>query len=174
MADPDQNTLVELGRLLLAMSQNKDTRPTVLKAVKKVDKTFELPDDIVRTDVLETVDSRFAERDAKEAADRIKAKLASDREGLIDGKLLPGRKFSEDDVKKIEGFMEEKGYTDYADAAVLWGSSQKPPEPSPEIPSAGMWEMPKVTNPFDTGSLTRDATKRAYQAIAELRSRTAA
>ena len=169
MAQPDDKTLIELGRLMFSMSQRPETRATVLKAVQKVDPKFQLPADVTARDVTDVIDEKFAERDTEARKHAVKAKLESDRKGLIDGTLLPGRKFDEDGVKKIEMFMQDRGYTDYRDAAILYGADEAPAGAVPEIPSAGVWEMPNVKNPFDSQALAKGATTKAYAAIAELR-----
>ncbi len=174
MAEPDQATLIELGRMMLAMSQNKDTRATTLKTLKKVKPEYQLPADVTARDVTEVIEEKFSERDTETRKREVAKKLENDRKGLIEGTLLPGRRFDEDGVKKIETFMQERGYTDYGDAAILYGADESPAGATPEIPSAGVWEMPKVSNPFDSAGLARNATKKAYAAIAELRSGKAA
>lgn len=169
MADVDANTLQELGRIALALRDNPKTRKQFLKAVKETHPNFQLPTDIANEDLTQTVESKFAERDQKAEQDRVNARLASQRQGLIDGSLISGRKFDEETVKtKIEPFMQQKGIADYDDGARLYMAHQPPVEPRPEIPTAGQWTLPKVENPFDSAALANAARSRAFDVIREL------
>lgn len=159
----------DLARIALALKDNPKTRKDFLKAVKVVEPNFNLPADVAADDVIATVNDKFAERDRKEATAAVNQRLEKQRKGLLDGTLIEGVKYDDETVKKIETFMQAKGIADYDDGARLYASHQPPPAPTPEIPSAGQWELPKVKNPFDTAALAASAKTKAYDAIRELR-----
>src|SRR5260221_14599674 len=100
--DVDDATLIELGKLQLQLAGNPKTRKQALKLVKEINPSFVMPADIAQVELTETVDQRFAERDANDAAKETKANLERSRKGLPDGTLIEGRKYTEDDVKKID------------------------------------------------------------------------
>lgn len=166
----DDATLIELGRTMLAVSQNPKTRKQVLKATKETFPTFAMPADLAAEEIEAKVDDKFATRDAEAASTAARARLESARAGLIDGSLIPGRKFAEDDVKKIEKLMETKGIADYESAAIVYGSTQTPADSVPPIETSGTWEMPRPEglNLFNTTQVNERARKSAFAAIREL------
>lgn len=165
----DNDTLIELGKLSLQLAGNPKTRKAYLKQVQEVNPTFVLPPDIATQELSATIDQRFAERDTQERTKEVKTKLERERKGLLDGTLLAGRKFSEDDVKKIDEFMTENGYTNYEHAAVIYGAQQEPAQGAHDLPPTPAWEMPKIKNPFDTTAVNANARAKAFEAIRELR-----
>ena len=164
----DDATLIELGRLQLQLAGNPKTRKQALKLVKEINPSFVMPADIAQVELTETVDQRFAERDANDAAKETKANLERSRKGLLDGTLIEGRKYTEDDVKKIDAFMEANGYTNYEHAALIY-AAQQPAARTADMPAAPVWELPKVKNPFNTTEVNNAARAKAFDAIRELR-----
>ena len=73
--------------------------------------------------------------------------LESKRRALLTGGPDgQGRKYSEDDLKKIEDLMQKKGISDYDDGATLYAATLPPVDPSPmsEVPEHGAtWEFPE-------------------------------
>ena len=161
----------ELAEMMLAIGHSPKHRKAVTKALAEVIPGYELPADVRNADVAESVDERFAERDRKDAERETLAKLERQRKGLLDGTLIEGRQYTEEQIKEIEEVMKPRGITDYESGALIYAGSQKPASPTPEIPSRGQWEFPKVKNPFDSTALTMDARKQAFDVINELNAR---
>src|SRR5260370_11043962 len=149
----DDATLIELGKLQLQLAGNPKPRKQALKLVKEINPSFVMPADIAQVELTETVDQRFAERDANEAAKETKANLERSRKGLLDGTLIEGRKYSEDDVKKIDAFMEAIGYTNYEHAALIY-AAHEPAARTADMPAAPGWDLPNGKNPFNTNQTT--------------------
>lgn len=147
----DLATASDLADLLHELSQNKDTRPIVAKAIRKLK-----PDsphaqafsDVDMEDKFENFRKEQEERDLEKQKqamlDRMNAKRAALLSGGEDGS---GRKWSEDEVKNIEALMQKKGITDYDDGAVLYAATEPPQDPRPgiELPAVhgSTWEFPE-------------------------------
>jgi len=143
----DPNVAQDLARLMLDLSHDKAVRKDIGRLVKKAKP--DSPHAAAFADV--DVEDKFAEfqrkqeeRELKAQQDSIVARMNAQRRKLIDGDDS-GRKYSEDDVKKIEALMEKKGLTDYEDAAVLYAATQPPvTKPIEGPPVHGTtWEMPE-------------------------------
>lgn len=162
----------DLAQILLTTAgpaAPKARRKAVMAAIKEADPNFQLPSDIAQEVLEEKIEAKFTDRDLTAAQQRTKADLEAQRRGLIDGSLIPGRKYDEETVKtKLEPWMEKNGISDYKQGAVLYAHDNPPPNPRPEIRTAGQWTMPKVKDPFDSASLTRTARERAYGVIDEI------
>jgi hypothetical protein len=157
MSVTDQNA-DDLRALFLKLAHDKKTRKTIAKAIKEI--APDSPHAAAFADV--EVEDRFetfrAEQEAKELKReqnemlrQMNAKRASLLVGGPDGQ---GRKYSEEDLKKIEGLMQQKGIADYEDGATLYAATLPPvdPQPGSEIPQHGAtWEIPEFakfgTNP---------------------------
>lgn len=159
MADEySQETLVELGRLALKMSRNKDTRRDFLKTVKKVAPDYQLPGDQqvedLRQELQEKNDKAAAEAAAKAVTDRLEAQ----RQALADGKLIAGKAFTPEQIKEIEEkIMPKYGISDYEGAAKIYLGDFKPP-PNVGRPGATTWTFPDIPGLFE------DPTKAAREA----------
>lgn len=161
----------ELAEMMLAIGHSPKHRKIVTKALAEVIPGYELPPDVRTAEAVETIDDKFAERDRKAAEKEARDKLERQRKGLLDGTLIEGRQFTEEQVKEIEKDMEQRGVADYESGALIYAGSQKPAAATPEIPSRGNWTFPKVDNPFDSTKLASDARKMAFDTINELNSR---
>ncbi len=146
----DPAVAADLARLALDLSHNKETRREFGKLVKKAK-----PDsphaaafaDVEMEDKFETFRAEQEQKEIKRQQDAIVQRMNTQRSALLTGgEDGAGRKYSEDDVKKIEALMEKKGLTDYEDAAVLYAATL-PPEntkPSNNVPRTGTtWEFPE-------------------------------
>lgn len=147
----DLATAAELGDLLHELTHNKTTRKIIAKAIK--DAKPDSPHAQAFADV--DVEDRFEtfKREQEEAAlkrqqDEILARMNAKRSALLTGGPDgAGRKYGEDDVKKIEDLMQRKGITDYEDGATLYAATLPPidPRPGEEIPMqhGATWEFPE-------------------------------
>jgi hypothetical protein len=145
-----QETQAELTSLFLKLSHNPKTRKMIAKAVKEIE-----PDsshaqafaDVEIEDKFEKFRSEQEERDRKRQYDAMMEHLESKRRALLTGGPDgQGRKYSEDDLKKIEDLMQKKGISDYDDGATLYAATLPPVDPSPmsEVPEHGAtWEFPE-------------------------------
>lgn len=159
----------DLARIALELRDNPKTRKTFLNAVKEVRPNFQLPADLATAEIDKRVDDKLSERDLKDAKKENEQRLARQRAGLLDGTLIDGRIFTEEQVKDIEKtIMEPRGIADYESGALIYAGSQKPASPTPEIPSRGTWTLPKVSNPFNTTALRENAFTEAHKVIDEL------
>ena len=146
----DPNIAQDLARLALDLSHNKDFRKDFGKLVKRAK-----PDsphaaacaDVAIDDNFETIKAEQQQKEIEQQQKQILARMNSQRAALMTGgEDGSGRKFSEDDVKKIESLMEKKGLTDYEDGAILFAATLPPPNPTPpsNVPVHGTtWEMPE-------------------------------
>lgn len=147
----DLTTAADLADLFHELSQNKDTRKIVAQAVKKLK-----PDsphamafaDVDQEDRFEAFKREQEETALKRQQDEILARMNAKRSALLTGGPDgSGRKYGEDDVKKIEELMQRKGITDYDDGATLYAATLPPVDPRPgeEIPVAHgtTWEFPR-------------------------------
>lgn len=172
----DPNVAQDLGRLLLDLSHDKKTRKALGKLVKEAK-----PDsphaaafaDVEIEDKFEAFERKQEEAKIQTQRDAILARMNTQRSSLITGGADgAGRKYSEDDVKKIETLMEKKGITDYDDGAAIYAATL-PPEhskPSIEPPTHGStWEFPEwATFGPDPVKASRNI---AHQVISEFQQR---
>lgn len=161
-----QDTLLELGKLAVKMSRNKETRRDFLKQVKKVAPDYQLPGDQqvedLRQELAEKADKAEAERRAKEITQR----LEDQRAALADGKLIPGKQFTPEQIKEIEEkIMPKYGISDYEGAAKIYLGDFKPP-PQPPSGRSGTWTFPDIPGLFENPS--KAAQDAAYKVIDEL------
>jgi hypothetical protein len=165
-------TLIELGKLTLKMSQNKDTRRPLLQTIKKVDPNYMLPGDQQVEDLRQELAEKREADELKAAQDAVKVRLENQRRGLLDGTLIPGRKFDEDQVKEIEDkVMPKYGLSDYEAGAKIYAADLKPAKPSgSDLPGqTATWTFPDIPGLFeDPAKASREA---AFGVIGELRGR---
>lgn len=147
----DLSTAADLADLFHELSQNKETRGIVAKAVRKLKP--DSPHAMAFKDV--ELDERFESFEQKQAEERMERQRQDmlDRMNRQRQRLLTGgddgegRKYGEDDVKKIEELMQKKGITDYEDGATLYAATLPPVEMNPnlELPTqhGATWEFPE-------------------------------
>ena len=166
-----QETVRELAKLNLRMSRHKDTRRDHLRNVKKIDPNYQLPGDQQVADLRAELDER-REKDEREAAAKvITDRLEAQRRGLIEGTLIPGRKFSPEDVKEIEDkVMPKYGISDYEGAAKIYLGDFKAPNKLP-TPHGATWTFPDIPGLMDDPA--RAARDAAAKVIDELHGRAA-
>ena len=145
----DPNVAQDLARLALDLSHDKKTRKAFAKIVREAK-----PDsphaaafaDVEVEDRFEAFQRAQEEKDIKRQQDAIVERMNVRRQALLNGDESTGRKYSEDDVKKIEALMEKKGLTDYDDAAILYAATLPPENAKPQnMPTrqGSTWEMPE-------------------------------
>jgi hypothetical protein len=133
----DLATAAELGDLLHELTHNKATRKIIAKAIKdaKPDSPHaQAFSDVDVEDKFESFKADQEARDLKRQNDEILARMNQKRSALLSGGPDgEGRKYAEDDVKKIEDLMQRKGITDYEDGATLYAATLPPLDPQPGI-----------------------------------------
>lgn len=146
--DPD--TASDLANLMAELSHNPKTRKAVAKAIKDV-----MPDspharafaDVEVEDRFDTFRSEQEAKDLKRQQDAVLDRMNLQRAALLTGGPDgDGRKYGEDDVKKIESLMQQKGISDYEDGATLYAATLPPVDPRPQdiAPQHGStWEFPE-------------------------------
>ena len=152
MPDPQFDPAVanDLTALFLKLSHDPKTRKIIAKAIKEG-----APDsrhaqafaDVEVDDKFEKFRQEQEERETQRQQQEILRQMNAKRSALlVGGPDGEGRKYSEDDVKKIEKLMESKGISDYEDGATLYAATLPPVDPSPQsIPPVhgSTWEMPE-------------------------------
>lgn len=169
----DIGTAAELGDLLHELSGDKKVRKIIAKAIREAKPDSPHAAAFADVDLEDKFESFKADQEAKDLKKQQEAVLA--RMNMQRNRLLTGgddgegRKYSEDDMKKLEAFMEKKGCTDYDDGAVLYAATLPPVNPNPgtELPPkhGATWEFPEWAKfgPDPVGA-SRDA---AHQVITE-------
>lgn len=170
----DFGTAADLADLFYKLSHDKKTRKQIAKAVKEL--APESPhaaafSDVEIEDKFEKFKEEQTELATKAQTDAILARMNMQRNRLLTGgDDEAGRKYSEDDVKKIETLMQKKGISDYDDGAILYASTLPPDNPRPgdkDIPPAhgATWEFPEWAKfGKDPVAASRDT---AHQVIGE-------
>jgi hypothetical protein len=140
----------DLARLAQELAHNPQTRKEFGKLVKKAKPQSSHAAafaDVDMEDKFEAFTSAQEKKEIERQQNQILARMNEQRASLLTGGADgSGRKYSEDDVKKIEALMEKKGFTDYDDAAILYSATLPPPSPQPpsNVPVHGTtWEMPE-------------------------------
>jgi hypothetical protein len=158
----------DLAQLALSLSHDKKTRKAFGKLVKEA-----RPDtphaaafaDIEIEDKFEAFTRAQEEKELKAQQQRVLDRMNQQRQRLLDGDDS-GRKYSEDDIKKIEALMEKKGIVDYEDAKILYSATLPPQNQRPErdVPKpSATWDMPEIGK-FMNPAASRDI---AFQVIDE-------
>jgi hypothetical protein len=140
----------DLARLAQELAHNPETRKDFGKLVKKAKPQSSHAaafKDVEIEDQFEAFKAEQEQKELKQQQNAIVARMNAQRAALMTGgEDGSGRKYNEDDVKKIEALMEKKGLTDYEDAAILYAATLPPPSPQPpsNVPVHGTtWEMPE-------------------------------
>lgn len=151
MPAPDPNVQEDLTKLFLSLAHNPKTRKSIAKAVREI-----APDsphaqafsDVDVEDKFEAFKREQEQKDIKRQQDEVLAGINRKRSALLTGGPDgSGRKYGEDDLKKIETLMQSKGIVDYDDGAVLYAATLPPIDntPSNEMPTqtGATWEFPE-------------------------------
>ena len=146
----DLATASELADLFHELSHNKETRKAVAAAVKKLKPDSPHAQAFSDVDIEDKFDSFRQEqeqRDLKKQQDEMLSRMNARRNALLTGGPDgSGRKYAEDDIKKIEELMQRKGITDYDDGATLFAATLPPLDPRPdELPPqhGSTWDFPE-------------------------------
>jgi hypothetical protein len=165
----------ELGDLLYDLTHDKKTRAKIGRIIREAQpdsnhaKAFKDVELDERFDAFEKAqEDKALEEARKSALARMETQRASLLSGGDDGN---GRKYSEDDLKKIEELMQKRGIIDYEDGAVLYSAANPqagPLEDEPVTPGT-TWEFPEFAKFKDDP--IKASREVAFQAIRELRTR---
>ncbi len=170
----DPAVAADLGELLHELSHNPKTRSIIGGAIRDVapeSKHARAFKDLDIEDRFDTFKREQEEKEVKAEQQRVLDRMNGQRSALLTGGPNGnGRKYSEDDVKKIEALMERKGVTDYEDGATLYAATLPPesPQPSDAAPKHGAtWEFPEWAKFSKNHQLAARDT--AYQVLDEIR-----
>jgi hypothetical protein len=161
----------DLGDLLYDLTHDEKHRAKVGKLIKEARpdsphaKAFK---DVELEDRLSAFEEQQQQREIEGQRKAIVSRMEAQRQRLLDGDDDGGgRKYSEDDIKKIEELMEKKGLTDYEDGATLYSATMPQPGPLGEDPIRGStWEFPEFAKFKDDPVKTSKEV--AYDVIREL------
>jgi hypothetical protein len=167
-------TAVELGVLFKELAHDKKQRRKAAEMVREAK-----PDsphaaafsDIEQDDKFEAFKKEQADRELEHQRQEVLARMNRQRAGLLTGGPDgAGRKYSEDDIKKIEDLMSKKGMHDYDDGATLYAATLPPVEPGdpggPPIAHGQRWEIPQLKDWAKNPA--KMANDQAHKVIAEL------
>ena len=168
-----QAQLEESTRLFRTLLNSKDTRETVLRAIKKTTGAA-IPEidarDAVSAEVAvergerQKLEARLQERDIMERIEKERRKV-KEQHGLSDA-----------DVAEVEKLMVDKEapIPSYAAAAKVYKASQQIAQPTPSLMAPKVWDMPEkdVWAPGigNRQALNKIALQEAYKAANEFRS----
>jgi hypothetical protein len=145
----DPTVATDLALLALELANNKETRKEFGKLVRKAkpeSKHAHAFSDVEMDERLAEIERKNEEKEIKRQQDAIVARMQAQRDKLLNGEG-GGRKYAEDDVKKIETLMQSKGITDYEDGATLYAATLPPENPMPSGADAqqhgATWEFPE-------------------------------
>lgn len=149
----DPATAAELGDLLHELTHDKRGRRGIAKLIKEIKPDSPHAQAFADVDIEDRFEDfkREQEEDRlRRESERINNELARQRNDLLTGGADgEGRKFSEDDVKKIEELMTARGIRSYADGAVIYGTLNPPVDPDHEngAPQHGAtYQFPTIGN----------------------------
>jgi hypothetical protein len=147
----DLQTAAELGDLLHELTHDKKFRGKLGRLIKEAKPESPHAAAFSDIDVEDRFESFKAEQEAKallQQQEDIMRRMNERRAALLSGGPDgSGRKYAEDDIKKIETLMQSKGLTDYDDGATLYAATLPPVDPRPgaDIPAqhGSTWEFPE-------------------------------
>lgn len=162
----------DLGDLLYELTHDKKHRAAIGKLIKEA--RPESPHaaafkDVELEDRLSAFEEQQQQRELENQRKAILSRMEAQRQRLLDGDDEGGgRRYSEDDIKKIEELMEKKGLTDYEDGATLYSATVPQPGPLDDDPvRSSTWEFPHFDKFKDNPD--KAAKDVAYEVIRELR-----
>jgi hypothetical protein len=144
-------TQADLAKLFFDLSHDPKTRKKIGKLVKEFKPDSPHAAAFADVDLHEEMDKFRKEQEDRELdrqkQDMLRQMNAKRSALLVGGPDGQGPKYSEDDVKKIEALMQQKGISDYDDGRTLYAATLPPVDPSPQtMPAAhgATWEFPEV------------------------------
>jgi hypothetical protein len=161
----------DLGDLLYDLTHDEKHRAKVGKLIKEARpdsphaKAFK---DVELEDRLSSFEQQQEQRELDTQRKAIVSRMEAQRQHLLDGDDEGrGRKYSEDDIKKIEELMQKKGLTDYEDGAALYSATMPQPGPLDDDPIRGStWEFPEFAKFKDDP--VKASKEVAYDVIREI------
>lgn len=145
----DLATAAELGDLLHELSANKETRKIIAGAIRKAKPDSQYNGSFKDVEIEERFEElkRASDEDKiKSEADRILERMGAQKRRLMEGDER-GRKYSAEEIARIEALMQSKGLTDYDDGATLYAATLPPDDPKPSSyeasPHGTTWEFPE-------------------------------
>lgn len=154
----------DLAQLLLKLSGNPKTRRHTLAMIKAVDPNYRIPADVQLEEYKAQV-AREKENDKITAqAEKSRERQQGQRQGLIQS-----GKYTEDQVKEIEGVMSKYGLGDYEAGAKLYAADMAPAKASNrDRPRHGqIWEFPDLPGLLQNPE--KAANDAAYAVLDEMR-----
>jgi hypothetical protein len=153
----DPATASDLANLMADLSHNPKTRAKVAKLVKEISPDSPHAQAFRDVDVEDRFEKFQADQEAKELERQQKQvldRMNRQRANLLTGgEGGTGRKYAEDDVKKIETLMQQKGISDYDDGAILYAATLPPvdrePSDLPPTVKSSTWEIPEFAKYAD-------------------------
>jgi hypothetical protein len=163
-----------LAALAHKLAHDPKTRKQYAKLVKEV-----APEhagafsDVESADALDAFKQELLDRDTATAAAATVARLAADRAKLLENGDDGKPRYTEDQVKAIEGVMQRLGLSDYEAGRVIYAHENPPANPTPATPdnvSGATFEFPTLGG-LSFADFAADPTKaartQAYEVIGE-------
>jgi len=169
----DDATAAKLGNLFAGLAHNPKTRKIVAQAVREG-----LPDsaearsfsDVEQEERFEAFKAEQEQKEIKRQQEEVLGRMNAQKARLLSGgENGEGRKYSEEDMKKIEELMNKKGIIDYDDGATLYAATLPPEQPNPNnMPKVhgATWEIPEWATFGDNP--VKASRETANQVITEL------
>lgn len=130
----DEQSEIQLGRLLKHVTNNPATRREAYHLIKKVQPNLHFPDQ-----ALEDYKQEQAAQQAKQEFDRQQAAALAQMEA---GRNRLRERYSEEHVKEIETLMTKEGIVNYETGAKLWAAEAGTGDYAPSNPQGQTYTMP--------------------------------
>ena len=155
----------DLAALMLKLSGNPKTRRKQLAMIREVDPNYRIPADVQLEEYKEQVKREREEEKIRAQAEKSQERQTGQRQGLIES-----GKYTEEQVKEIEGVMRKYGLGDYDAGAKLYAADMTPAKASnANRPRHGqIWEFPDLPGLLQNPE--KAATDAAYAVLDEMRS----
>jgi hypothetical protein len=155
----DEETLIGLGKLAIALSRNKDTGRPFRALVKKVDPQRQFPSDEVQ-DLREQIEADKETRKLEDEQKKVLAEQAAEKTAIA-------RIYTDEQIKEIEALMTKHGLSSYELGAKLYAADLKPAkQKGREQLTSNTWEFPKADGLFEDPA--KFALKEAGKVIDEI------
>lgn len=140
-------TLKELGSLLLKLRSHPKTSKTVAKAITQIAPNVRFPD-LEQDRLRGYVDKRFEELQLEREREQAEQRLAEQRKKVM---LSFGDdpKEQERHIAGVEEIMRKYNLFDYEAAAKIYAASASSPAAKPEPMPGAPWEAPKIKEMFE-------------------------